>query len=171
VFQFYLDDSYDPPGTGIVTLAGYLGDSCNWIEYEERSRFVYKRFGIKIFHAQEFKNTKGEFEGWSRCKKEDFCIEIFNIAKSCDLVGASKSVQRSLHESFRKVGKVTHTYSALGMAFGSFTAAICDPGEAILSSRGHPTQFYVENGNTNNNGIKKIFDQARSDPARSELLL
>lgn len=171
VFQCYLDDSYDPPGTGLVTLAGYFGAVENWREFEALSGEVYKRFGVSVFHAIEFKDTKGQFSGWERTKKEDFCVQLFDVVQLCNLVGASKSVQRSLHKSFRKTGKSSHTYSPLSMAFGSFTASACNPENDFLPSSGKPTQFFIENGNANNNGIKKVFNSARASEERKQLLL
>ncbi|MFV2002590.1 MAG: hypothetical protein ACC619_06370, partial [Paracoccaceae bacterium] len=61
-----------------------------------------------MFHSKDFKDTKGPFKDWTRKRKEALAIALFDVARDSGLIGMSKSVQRSLHKSFRKVGRTTH---------------------------------------------------------------
>lgn len=169
VFQCYLDDSYDPPSTGVVTLAGYFGTAENWANFEDRADSVLNSKGVPVFHTKEFRDTDGHFQGWTRDDKENLIVELFDVVKESELIGVSKSVSRGLHKSFRKVGKSAHTYSPLAMAFGPMASAICF-GNRIPGIEGmKETHFFVESGNTNNNGLKKVFD-ANSRGERSQFL-
>lgn len=170
VFQCYLDDSYDQPGTGVVTLGGYFGGAENWCRFEERSDEFLTSLGVPVFHSKDFKNTNGVFRGWSRSQKEGLSVGWFNIAQECGLIGVSKSVKRSLHKSFRKVGKSTHNYSPLGMAFGAMSRSVCDGSSMNLPKGERPTSFFVESGNANNSGVKKVFDSASKNEPMASLM-
>ncbi|MEW9920033.1 hypothetical protein AB2B41_10485 [Marimonas sp. MJW-29] len=155
VFQCYLDDSYDPPGTGVVTLAGYFGTAEQWDAFEVSAQQMLNRYSVPVFHAKDFKDTSSSFEGWSRHKKEDFAVDFFDAAHASSLIGVSKSVERKLHASLRKVGRSSHNYSPLGMAFGALTGAFSNDQCTYLPRGEKPTHFFVEAGNTNNSGSKK----------------
>jgi hypothetical protein len=63
VFRCYLDDS----GTsGLVTLAGFVAPLNVWEGIEPLANAVMDGYGVPIFHAKEFHDTKGCFARWSR---------------------------------------------------------------------------------------------------------
>jgi hypothetical protein len=75
-----LDASGTDRTNKIVTMAGYLALLSGWIDFEIEARKVCGREGVNVLHAKELYDTKGDFEGWPRSRKEAFIRELHGLS-------------------------------------------------------------------------------------------
>ena len=102
MFQCYLDDS-GTSGLPIVTLAGFAASKDNWEELEPRLDDVLNGYGVPVFHAKEFHDTKPPFKNWKRLKKRSFADELFATSHG-QIYGLSTTINRKDFElaTFRR---------------------------------------------------------------------
>ena len=86
VFACYLDDSGHDQR--VVTMAGYVASIDAWKEFEAKAEEFLAHYEVPVFHAKEFRSTKGYFEGWTRIKKRSFAIEWYDIAEPLEVLSA-----------------------------------------------------------------------------------
>lgn len=76
----YLDDSGKDPQCSITTLAGYIARDTAWEAFETGVEPWFTEFNVKVSHSRDLHATDGEFEGWSRLKKQAFVSRICQAA-------------------------------------------------------------------------------------------
>jgi hypothetical protein len=75
----YLDDSGTHDACPVITMAGYVGLAPQWAIFEQAVDSIY-HYQIRVFHATEFHETKGEFSGWPRIRKQSYAQNIYDAA-------------------------------------------------------------------------------------------
>ncbi len=78
VFKFFLDDS---ARDGVFALGGYVAHISQWDKFEAEWRPRLKQAGVKVFHASDFYNARGEFQGWDYLKQVKFAKLFTAIAE------------------------------------------------------------------------------------------
>lgn len=157
----YIDDS-DDHLSSTATMAGYFATSDGWEVYEQESGEIYQRYGIEVFHAKDFKRTKGEFRGWSAVRKNSFAKELFQAAGRTVACGVSVCVKKSLYKSFRAASRSTSQISVHGMALGVLVSKFCS-GHMLprLVDPALPINLIVESSNRDGEFLK-VFEKFRS---------
>ncbi len=79
VFTVYLDESGTHAGATVSAMAGFVSDARQWGKYEKRAGKLFKRYGVKVFHAIDVRRGHGDFKGWTVDRKIEFLDEFQHI--------------------------------------------------------------------------------------------
>jgi hypothetical protein len=66
IFTAYLDESGTHGGSPITLMSAFLGSARQWQNFEKDYVKLRRIYGFSVFHAKDWRDTDGEFEGWSR---------------------------------------------------------------------------------------------------------
>ncbi|GEM_PF-6087810 len=80
MFGGYFDESSDQVGKKVYCIAGYLGRTEVWLDFETRWKGKLKEHGIKYFRASECENCTGEFAKF-RDKPRDLQNKLAKLKK------------------------------------------------------------------------------------------
>jgi len=159
-----LDASGTDGGNENVCMAGYVAQLSAWMDFELVARSVLDRYGVGILHAKEFYDTKGDFAGWSRDKKEAFIREI---QYKCILGRIDAGVIFGAPKSEWIKAKRTHNLAHQESAFGFCFRVIIDQlfGDIVIREalgKGETLTFVLESGDQNAGDAQRIFNEARA---------
>ena len=159
VFVCRLDASGTDRPNKIVTMAGYVGFLPEWSDFEIKAREVCARENVSVLHAKEFYDTKGDFAGWSRYKKESFVREIHDLSLGRLELGISFSVEKSAFLKGKREHKVAHNESAFGFCFRSIAYGLMhDVVVSEVLKKGENLTFILESGDQNGEDAHRIFN-------------
>ncbi|MGB8605175.1 DUF3800 domain-containing protein [Bradyrhizobium sp.] len=162
MFQCYLDDS-GTSGLPIVTLAGFAASKDNWEELEPRLDDVLNGYGVPVFHAKEFHDTKPPFKNWKRLKKRSFADELFATSHG-QIYGLSTTINRKDFELAKKQQGGWDRMSAIGVCFSAIMTRIVTDPYIGIAVKTHGVSFLVESGNRNNAEIEQFFNRMAQHP-------
>jgi hypothetical protein len=149
---------------GVVCMAGYVGLLTAWLEFEQTARLIFDRYGVTVLHAKEFYDTDGEFDGWSRDKKEAFIREIQRkcIVGHLD-AGIIFGTPKTEWLKAKRKHNLEHRQSAFGFCFKAIINQIFADvviGKAI--ALGETLSFVLESGDNNAGDAERIFEEAKA---------
>ncbi len=163
MFACYLDDSGHDQR--VVTMAGYVASIDAWKEFEAKAEEFLANYEVPVFHAKEFRSTKGYFEGWTRVKKRSFAIEWYDIAEPLVDMGISISMHRQNYRIQQQELGLNQSMSAYGCCFSSIVVTLSRNPRIAPQIEREGIAFLVESGNTNNNEIQEWFHKVSKFPA------
>jgi len=80
VMTVYFDESGTHGAQSPATVvAGFGATAAQWVGCEKRLDRLFKDFGVTLFHATDFRGTKGDFEGWTLPQKAQFNSRFLQI--------------------------------------------------------------------------------------------
>jgi hypothetical protein len=162
VFQCYLDDS-GTSGLPIVTMAGFLGAMKHWESLEPKLNAIMDSYGVDVFHAKPFQDTKSPFENWKKVKKHSFAEELFAATHGC-IHGLSMTIRKAdFVKGQRETGKHVNM-SPIGVCFSAIMTRILTDAQIAPALKQDGLAFLIESGNKNNPGIEKFFHQMSKEP-------
>jgi hypothetical protein len=88
----FFDESGCHGAAKILTVGGWVATLDEWEKFAKQWKVTLKREGVNAFHFTDFDNNRGEFEGWSAGRKEEFIRRIFKVLDSRDLHGFSGTI-------------------------------------------------------------------------------
>jgi hypothetical protein len=158
-----LDMSTTDDEKTVVCMAGYLAMLPAWMDFELTARPLFDSYGVSVLHAKEFYDTKGDFAGWSRIKKETFIRDIQN---KCILGRLDLGLVFAAPKMAWREAKQQHRLADNESAFGFCFRAIIDNllKDEIVSravAAGETLTFVLESGDSNANDALRIFNQAK----------
>ena len=109
MFVCYLDDSGGDSENPITALAGYVAMEAAWTLFERNVEPVFKEFSVEVLHAVNLHNTKGDFELWTRDRKEEFVSLVCEAMAPNVPLGISFSVDKENYEARRKESRAQGT--------------------------------------------------------------
>jgi hypothetical protein len=115
VLVCYLDDSGKDPQNSITTVAGYIARDTDWAAWELAVEPVFTRYDVKVLHAKELEDTKGNFKDWKVLKKQSFIAQVCMTRPGHVMMGMSASVLKTAYkqradESTRKRTVAPYTF-------------------------------------------------------------
>jgi hypothetical protein len=133
-----------------VIMACFLGCERQWELFRRRLRVLQRRDGFKVFHATEFRNQTGEFDGWSELVRD-------NLAE-----GVTMYLEHERYiEEYRKppVPKKMNLDSQYGVCFRACIAHII----ALVMADGkrHRLNVIIEDGHWNVRDTERIFNNMK----------
>lgn len=159
VMVCYLDDS-DAEHSSVATLAGYVATIDNWRTIEDHLRTVCERYGVGTLHAKEFHDTKGDFKGWSRIKKNSFVDELYEKADHFTW-GIAYSATKDWSNIKNQV-QGNERISTYGVMFASILLKLVHGNPISSRFREYGLSFMVESGHRNNPEIEQYFHRMKS---------
>jgi len=86
MIKIFVDESGTHDDADVVTVAAYAGRPKTWQKWSGEWKKAKKPVGV--FHAVEAANRTGEFEGWSRDKRDELVKRVLPVIASNSLAGA-----------------------------------------------------------------------------------
>jgi hypothetical protein len=160
----YLDDSGTDGPSPILTMAGYVGARPQWAAFEQRAAKIFADFKVTSLHGKEFNDTKDQFKGWQREKKEAFIARLIVELQKAASFGVMDSITKAAFAKAKSLGEHAQQ-SPYGYCFGHVLDQIM--WSAVMksaASRGATLSFVVEAGNKNDADVVRIFNKAKWDP-------
>ena len=160
----YLDDSGTDAASPILAMAGYVGLQSKWAAFERSASKIFAEFGVTTLHGKEFNDTKGQFKGWSRKKKEVFIARLIVELKKAALFGVAASISKTAFAKAKSLGE-HEQQSPYGFCFGEVLDQIMFSGAMkMAAANGATLSFVVEAGNKNDADVVRVFNKAKWDP-------
>lgn len=159
-----LDASWTEKESATVCMAGYIATLPAWLEFEQLAKPIFDRYSVAVLHAKEFYDTHGEFEEWSRDKKESFIREIQHrcIVGRLD-AGVIFAAPKAEWKKAKDKHNLAHQESAFGFCFRAIIDQIFSDvviGRAL--ALGETLTFVLESGDENAADAQRIFNEARA---------
>jgi hypothetical protein len=146
-----------------VTMAGYVGLLPAWSEFEIRARAICDREHVSILHAKEFYDTKSDFSGWSRHRKEAFVRAIRDASLGKLDLGITFSVIKTEFVKAKQEHQLAQSESPFGFCFRSIIDRLfSDPIISEVLERGENLTFILESGDENAGDAQRIFNQIKA---------
>ncbi len=160
----YLDDSGTDGPSPILTMAGYIGPEPRWSAFEQNASRVFADFEVTSLHGKEFNDTKDQFKGWPRRKKEAFIARLIVELRTAASFGVMASIAKTAFAKAKGLGG-HFQQSPYGYCFGQVLDQImwsADMKSAAI--KGATLAFVVEAGNKNDRDVIRVFNKAKWDP-------
>lgn len=160
----YLDDSGTDSASPILTMAGYVGAQPRWAAFEQSAKKIFADFDVALLHGKEFNDTKGQFKGWTRKKKEAFIARLYLELRNAASFGVMGSIAKAAFAKMKSLGEGAQQ-SPYGYCFGEVLDKIMWS-DVIKSaaSAGGTLSLVVEAGNKNDADVVRVFNKAKWDP-------
>jgi hypothetical protein len=100
IFTAYLDESGTHGGSPITLMSAFLGSARQWQNFEKDYVKLRRIYGFSVFHAKDWRDTDGEFEGWSRQKKNQFVWDFFKIIDERLAAGVSAFLKNDEYSKY-----------------------------------------------------------------------
>jgi hypothetical protein len=145
-------------------MAGYVASFTGWALFEQDARKTFADFKVSALHAKEFNDTKGDFEGWSRRKKEAFAARLYWDLVKVVHFGVSASIKKVAHARAKSLGEQP-SESPYGHCFRQILDQIMP--SAVMKTaalRGGTLSFIVEGGNKNDADVVRVFNEEKWSP-------
>lgn len=98
VLTCYLDDSGKDPQNPVTTIAGYIARDESWRQFEEGVERWFEEYNVRILHAKDLHSTKGDFEDWSKLKKQAFVSRVCQSRNPHVMMGLTMSAVKSTYK-------------------------------------------------------------------------
>jgi hypothetical protein len=98
VLVCYLDDSGKDPQNLITTLGGYVARDTGWVAFEADVEKWFDRYRVKILHAKDLEDTRGEFKGWPILQKQAFVARVCQTRTPHLMMGVSMSAVKGTYK-------------------------------------------------------------------------
>jgi hypothetical protein len=133
-----------------------------WSDFEIEAREACARESVSVLHAKEFYDTKGDFAGWSRYKKESFVREIHDLSLGRLEPGCHCPSRNSAFLKGKREHKVAHNESAFGFCFRSIAYVLMhDVVVSEVLKKGENLTFTLESGGENGEDAHRAADCGR----------
>lgn len=161
----YLDDS----GTGdepIITMSGYLAPYYQWVKFEQAAKEIFSKFGVTALHAKEFNDTKDDFAGWTRRKKEAFAANLYIQLGEVGALGIDAGITRTAYNKARFEHGHYPNESGYGNCFANIIERIMRSDVMKYFALEHKAtlSFVVEAGNKNDADLLRVFNEMKFNP-------
>jgi Protein of unknown function (DUF3800) len=168
IFTAYLDESGTHDGSDATVMGGFMGVFREEVILGRRLRALQHHYGFTIFHATEFKNRRGDFQGWSDEKGlaliQDMTDTVATSLSSVVIATLPNGRYRAEYRNTPRPGKVTLD-SAYGLCFRMCLVHFLEEMEkrAPVRKYGSKLNVILEHGHPNAGDAKRIFEETRQN--------
>ena len=97
MFKFFLDDS---GRGGVFAVGGYLAHVDQWRTFEREWGLWLRKARVKVFHATDFYNARGEFKGWDDKKQRKYAKLFTATAADRTEIAIGRAVDVAAYQEF-----------------------------------------------------------------------
>jgi hypothetical protein len=115
MIKIYLDESGTHADSDVITVAAYAGRQTAWKKWTNEWRRAKRP--IRVYHAADSANLRGEFTGWSSEKRDELVKKLLPIIADNRIAGAVMGLH--LGEFRKAVGDRKEIPEALGNPYTS----------------------------------------------------
>ncbi len=148
----------------LVTVAGFLATVEQWAAYERDLSALMSEYGVKKFHAKDFRGRKNDFKGWPTSKRAKFNSRFLKMADDHLSCGISTILSSdAYHQIYRgtrfppKARPDTHYGLCVRGALWKVIAYMKDRPEDW------PLSLVMEGGHKNEYDAARIFYEFKDD--------
>jgi hypothetical protein len=164
IFTVYMDES-GTHGSETMLISAVMGRVAHWEKFEKKTKRLYKRYGVNVFHAKEWQDSDGDFKGWKVDKKAVFLDrmgELINnhIEIGCDAI-LKMSDYKKYYDNEEKPKKLARD-SPYGVCFRAALAFMAE--KALAWEPLTERRFFnivAEQGCKNSQDALRIFEELR----------
>ena len=100
MLKVFMDETGIHEDAEMVAVAGYIGRPKTWREWTKE--WNNKKRPIKVFHATDCANFRGEFEGWDKQRRDPYVAQLLPVVPAHELAGVVIGVHLTeLEASFK----------------------------------------------------------------------
>jgi hypothetical protein len=85
LLKTFMDETGTHEDAELVAVAGYISRPKTWREWTKDWNRAKRP--IKVFHATDCANFRGEFEGWDKDRRDDFVSKLLPVIPAHELAG------------------------------------------------------------------------------------
>ena len=168
IFTAYLDESGTHEGSNATIMGGFMGNFREEVILGRRLRALQHHYRFTIFHATEFKDRRGDFQGWSDEKGLALIQDMTDaVATSLSSVVIATLPNVRYHTEYRNTprSKKVTLDSAYGMCFRMCLVHFLEEMEKLEPVRKYGSKLNVilEHGHPNAGDAKRIFEETRQN--------
>lgn len=101
VLRAYLDASGEFESDRVVSVAGFVASEQLWCAFEQRWQKFLKSYDLKRFHAAPYLARKRPFNGWDDKKYQQCGLDVCDVFKWVNPIGAGNAVDVDLFQDWR----------------------------------------------------------------------
>lgn len=168
IFTAYLDESGTHDGSNATIMGGFMAAFKEQVILGRRLRALQHHYGFTIFHATEFKNGRGQFQGWSSEKGlaliQDMTDMVATSVSSVAIATLPNDRYRSEYRDTPRPRKVVLD-SAYGLCFRMCLIHFLEEIEkrSPVKKYGSKLNIVLEHGHPNAGDAKRIFEETRQN--------
>ncbi len=168
IFTAYLDESGTHDGSNATIMGGFMGAFREEVILARRLRALQYHYGFTIFHATEFKNRKGDFQGWSNERGlaliQDMTDMVATSLSSVVIATLPNDRYRAEYRNASRPRKVTLD-SSYGLCFRMCLVHFLEEMEkrAPVKKYGSKLNVILEHGHSNAGDAMRIFEETRQN--------
>jgi hypothetical protein len=156
-----MDESDAHGPTPDVVMSAMLSTEGRWERCSRDFERIKQEFGFLIFHATEFRASRGEFQGWGALKKSDLYIAIGQLGETyldeCFTISLSHDIYRKcfLERRPRKMPPVSqYGICFMGLLDGLMRTVMPHGRQSKLS-------VVLESGHKNADATRRLFEDRK----------
>jgi hypothetical protein len=161
VLVCYLDDSGKNPQSRITTLAGFVADQEQWALFETAVEPLFGEYKVRILHAKEMENTKGDFAQWPVIRKQSFVSKLGRAMTPRVPLGVSMSALKDTYADRARESDRKRAITAYSFCFNAILDWILRDVRVGRLANTEGLSFILESGHENNAEAEQCFNNVR----------
>jgi hypothetical protein len=146
----------------VVTVAGFLATLEQWDAYERDLSALMAEYGVKKFHAKDFRQTKGDFKGWRSAKKAKFNARFLQLADKHLSCGISAVLSSDAYHQIYRAGDFVRT-ARPDTQYGLCVRTVLWKSLLFMKNRkvDWPLGVVLESGNGHEGDAIRVFNEVK----------
>jgi hypothetical protein len=101
MIKVYMDESGVHDGSPVVTVGAYFGRPKQWETFTKR--WNAKKRPIKVYHATDAQNLRGEFKGWDNADRDKLVAGLLPVIPASGIAGIVIGIQMDQFSAEMKI--------------------------------------------------------------------
>jgi hypothetical protein len=146
----------------VVIVGGFVATLEQWDSYERDLRALFSEYGVKKYHAKDFRGRKGDFKEWSFGKRGRFNSRFLQLADLHLSFGVSTVLESDSYRNIYRSGDVVRT-ARRDTQYGLCIRAALWKTIVLMRDRkaDWPVNFIFEHGSGNEGDAIRVFAEVR----------
>lgn len=166
IFTAYYDESGTHQGSPITVLAGFVGDTDGWIEFDREWRKILLKYDLRFIRAKQMFHRQSAFAGWSAKQIGHLAADIMYVLQERRLFHVSKIVlkendYRRYYVGDGPISKRERLDTRYGLCLRS--SLNFHPMLLAKLDRDSSINFVLEAGHRNAGDALRVFNEIKDD--------
>jgi hypothetical protein len=164
ILTAYYDESGTHKDSPATVLAGFVGDTNDWVDFEIEWAKVLRAFKITHIRAKHLAHRQGQHKDWSASQVDELEASILYLLQERKHMFASKTVLRDDEYKMFYVGGGPEKKERLDTRYGlCFRSLLHFIPQMERISGAHCINFILESGHKNAGDAFRIFEEIQED--------
>jgi hypothetical protein len=168
LFTAYLDDSGNHDGAKSLVIAGFLGLTIDWVNFEILWANLLNRYALTHVRGTKLASFRGEFETWNAKKRHRFVEDMVQTLNVAGLLGIAATLDERVFKEVFPQATIALADKAFGLLFRLLALKMC----SRVSCGDGEISFVLEDGSRDDSDAKRVFESLKtrkSDPLARKL--